>query len=164
MVTIFIILIIIRLAKGEEKKGEVLARLDQLTKERKQLLVSSCGNLKKEEEKSKKYDNLKKSFFAIASFLQEAKAGLDLEIGMYHCLVATEEERLGLQPGDGGNDDGDDGGGNDDDDDYDGGGNDDDAGVSSPLKKKASASTRPFAILMSILELVGLAIYIWRKR
>merc|ERR1712218_480440 len=56
-----------RLAKGEEKKGEVLARLDQLTKERKQLL--------------------------------EVKAGLDLEIGMYHCLVATEEERLGLQPG-----------------------------------------------------------------
>ena len=53
MVTIFIILIIIRLAKGEEKKGEVLARLDQLTKERKQLLVSICGNLKKEEEKSK---------------------------------------------------------------------------------------------------------------
>ena len=45
------------------------------------------------------------------------KAGLDLEIGMYHCLVATEEERLGLQPGDGGTDDGDDGGGNDDDDD-----------------------------------------------
>ena len=60
MVTIFIILIIIRLAKGEEKKGEVLARLDQLTKERKQLLVSICGNNKKEEEKSKKYDNLKK--------------------------------------------------------------------------------------------------------
>ena len=85
--------------------------------------------------------------------MQEVKAGLDLEIGMYHCLVATEEERLGLQPGDGGNDDGDDGGGNDD-----------DGGVSSPLKKKASASTRPFAILMSILELVGLAIYIWRKR
>ena len=51
MVTIFIILIIIRLAKGEEKKGEVLARLDQLTKERKQLLVSICGNLKKEEVK-----------------------------------------------------------------------------------------------------------------
>ena len=51
-----------------------------------------------------------------------------------------------------------------DDDDDDGCGNDDDGGVSSPLKKKASASTRPFAILMSILELVGLAIYIWRKR
>ena len=128
---------------------------------------------KKKRKKSKKYDNLKKSFLAIASFLQEVKAGLDLEIGMYHCLVATEEERLGLQPGDGGTDDGDDSGGNDDNDDYDGGGNDDgddgggnddDGGVSSPLKKKASASTRPFAILMSILELVGLAIYIWRKR
>ena len=66
-------------------------------------------------------------------------------------MVATEEERLGLQPGDGGTDDG------DDDYDYDG-------GVSSPLKKKASASTRPFGILMSNLELVGLAIYIWRKR
>ena len=28
------------------------------------------------------------------------KAGLDLEIGMFRCLVATEEERLGLKPGD----------------------------------------------------------------
>ena len=25
---------------------------------------------------------------------------MDLEIGMFHCLVATEEERLGIQPGD----------------------------------------------------------------
>ena len=32
--------------------------------------------------------------------LQETKAGLDLEIGMFRCLVATEEERLGLKPGD----------------------------------------------------------------
>ena len=70
MVTIFIILIIIRLAKGEEKKGEVLARLDQLTKERKQLLVSSCGNLKKEE-KSKKYDNLKKAFLQSPPFCRK---------------------------------------------------------------------------------------------
>ena len=118
--------------------------------------------ISKKKKKKAKIRQSEKSFLAIASFLQEVKAGLDLEIGMYHCLVATEEERLGLQPGDGGNDDGDDGGGNDDDDD--GCGNDDDGGVSSPLKKKASASTRPFGILMSTLELVGLAIYIWRKR
>ena len=25
---------------------------------------------------------------------------MDLEIGMFRCLVATEEERLGIQPGD----------------------------------------------------------------
>ena len=27
------------------------------------------------------------------------KAGLDLEIGMFRCLVVSEEERLGLIPG-----------------------------------------------------------------
>ena len=27
------------------------------------------------------------------------KAGLDLEIAMFHCLVSAEEERLGLTPG-----------------------------------------------------------------
>ena len=81
--------------------------------------------ISKKKKKKAKIRQSEKSFLAIASFLQEVKAGLDLEIGMYHCLVATEEERLGLQPGDGGTDDGDDGGGNDD-----------DGGVSSPLKKK----------------------------
>jgi len=56
-----------RLVEREEKKEVVLARLDQLTKDRKQLL--------------------------------EMKAGLDLEIGMFRCLVVSEEERLGLIPG-----------------------------------------------------------------
>ena len=36
----------------------------------------------------------------ITPHLQEMKAGLDLEIGMFRCLVASEEERLGLKPGD----------------------------------------------------------------
>lgn len=31
--------------------------------------------------------------------LMEVKAGLDLEIAMFHCLVSAEEERLGLTPG-----------------------------------------------------------------
>merc|ERR1719500_206198 len=55
------------LAERDEKKEVVLARLDQLAKDRKQLL--------------------------------EMKAGLDLEIGMFRCLVVSEEERLGLIPG-----------------------------------------------------------------
>ena len=35
----------------------------------------------------------------ITPHLQEMKAGLDLEIGMFRCLVVSEEERLGLIPG-----------------------------------------------------------------